>query len=128
MFFAQGGMRLLVDVLAASYRVLPKGSELSEMNINETGQLLLMLMQGSIMPAAPVLIVMMLSEVLLGVFSRYCPQLNPFSLSLTIKSVIAFSVFLLYGFHSFTEKPLPLFFFTGVSTLFYLTSGRKRYG
>lgn len=108
-FFAQGGMRLLVEVLAASYQVLPKGSELSEMNINETGHLLSMLMQGSIMLAAPVLIVMMLSEVLLGVFSRYCPQLNPFSLSLTIKSVIAFAVFLLYGFHSFTEKPLPLF-------------------
>ncbi|MCW2474856.1 type III secretion system export apparatus subunit SctT [Candidatus Symbiopectobacterium sp. NZEC151] len=108
-FFAQGGMRLLVEVLAASYRVLPKGSELSEMNINETGHLLLMLMQGSIMLAAPVLIVMMLSEVLLGVFSRYCPQLNPFSLSLTIKSVIAFAVFLLYGFQSLTEKPLPLF-------------------
>lgn len=108
-FFAQGGMRLLVDLLAASYRVLPKGSELTEMNINETGQLLLILMQGSIMLAAPVLIVMMLSEVLLGVFSRYCPQLNPFSLSLTIKSVLAFSVFLLYGFHTFTEKPLPLF-------------------
>lgn len=102
-------MRLLVDVLAASYRVLPKGSELTEMNINETGQLLLLLMQGSIMLAAPVLIVMMLSEVLLGVFSRYCPQLNPFSLSLTLKSTIAFAVFLLYGFHSFTEKPVSLF-------------------
>ena len=108
-FFAQGGMRLLVEVLAASYRVLPRGNPLTKMNINETGNLLLMLMQGSVMLAAPVLIVMMLSEVLLGVFSRYCPQLNPFSLSLTIKSSIAFVTFMLYGFHSFTEKPLPLF-------------------
>lgn len=108
-FFAQGGMRMLVEMLAASYRVLPKGSELIEMNINETGHFLLMLMQSSIMLAAPVLIVMMLSEVLLGVFSRYCPQLNPFSLSLTIKSAIAFTIFMFYGFHSFTEKPLSLF-------------------
>lgn len=108
-FFSSGGMRLLMEAMAHSYHVFPGGSPLMYINWAETGHLLMILVQGSIMLAAPVMIFLMLSEIMLGVFARYCPQLNPFSLSLTIKSSIAFMVFLLYGFRALTEKPLQLF-------------------
>ncbi|GKW40841.1 type III secretion system export apparatus subunit SctT [Pectobacterium parvum] len=108
-FFAQNGMRLLMEAMAQSYRVFPRGSELKDFNWMEAGNLLMVLVQSSIMLAAPVLIILMIAEILLGVFARYCPQLNSFSLSLTIKSFIAFTVFLLYGFQALSEKPLKMF-------------------
>lgn len=108
-FFASGGMRLLMERTVQSYQMLPRGSSLDDVHWDQAGHLLVVLMQNSILLAAPVMLVMMIAEMLLGVFARYCPQLNPFSLSLTIKSFIAFAVFLFYGFHSLSEKPLHMF-------------------
>lgn len=112
-FFASGGMRLLMEVMVQSYELLPRGSSLEGVYWEHAGQLLVVLMQNSILLSAPVMLVMMVAEMLLGVFARFCPQLNPFSLSLTIKSFIAFGVFLFYGFHSLSEKPLQMFSLSG---------------
>ncbi|WP_312625826.1 type III secretion system export apparatus subunit SctT [Scandinavium sp.] len=112
-FFASGGMLRLVEVMSQSYQMLPRGSMLEGVHWEQAGVLIQLLMQNSILLAAPVMLVMMTAEMLLGVFARYCPQLNPFSLSLTIKSVIAFAVFLFYGFQALTEKPLHLFSLSG---------------
>ncbi|HEY1844465.1 MAG TPA: type III secretion system export apparatus subunit SctT [Buttiauxella sp.] len=108
-FFASGGMVRLMDVMVQSYQMLPRGSTLEGIHWEQAGQMLQVLMQNSILLAAPVMLVMMVAEMLLGVFARYCPQLNPFSLSLTIKSFIAFVIFLFYGFQAMSEKPLQLF-------------------
>lgn len=108
-FFVSGGMRSLLEAIVASYDVFPRGSDLLALHGEKAGDLLIAVMQGCIMLAAPVLIVMMVAEILLGVFARYCPQLNPFSLSLTIKSFIAFAIFMFYGFQAMAEKPLQLF-------------------
>lgn len=112
-FFASGGMRLLMEVMVQSYQMLPRGSSLEGVHWQQAGHLLVVLMQNSILLAGPVILVMMVAEILLGVFARYCPQLNPFSLSLTIKSFIAFAIFLFYGFHSLSEKPLQMFSISG---------------
>ncbi len=112
-FFASGGMRLLMEVMVQSYEMLPRGSSLDGIHWEQAGQLVTVLMQNSILLAAPVMLVMMVAEMLLGVFARYCPQLNPFSLSLTIKSFIAFAIFLFYGFQSLSEKPLQMFSISG---------------
>lgn len=112
-FFASGGMQLLLDVMVQSYQILPRGSSLDGTHWGYVGDLLVVLMQNSILLAAPVMLVMMIAEMLLGVFARYCPQLNPFSLSLTIKSFIAFTVLLFYGFHSLSENPLHMFSLSG---------------
>lgn len=112
-FFASGGMCLLMEVIVQSYEMLPRGSSFEAVQWHQAGQLLNVLMQNSILLVAPVMLVMMVAEMMLGVFSRYCPQLNPFSLSLTIKSFIAFAVFIFYGFHSLTEKPLQMFSLSG---------------
>jgi type III secretion protein T len=107
-FFVSGGMLKLMEVIVQSYQMLPRGARWS-IRWEHAGVLLQVLMQNSILLAAPILLVMMTAEILLGVFARYCPQLNPFSLSLTVKSTIAFIVFLFYGFQALTEKPLQLF-------------------
>lgn len=112
-FFASGGMQLLMEVMVQSYEILPRGSSLEDVHWEQTGHLLIVLMQNSILLVAPVMLVMMVAEILLGVFARYCPQLNPFSLSLTIKSFIAFAIFLFYGFHSLFEKQVQMFSFSG---------------
>lgn len=112
-FFASGGMRLLLEVMVQSYEMIPRGGAPEGIHWEQAGQLLNVLVQNSILLAAPVMVVMMAAEMLLGVFARYCPQLNPFSLSLTIKSFIAFVIFLLYGFHSLSEKPLQMFSISG---------------
>lgn len=112
-FFASGGMTLLMEVMVQSYQMLPRGSSLEGIHWEQAGQLVNVLMQNSILLAAPVMIVMMGAEMLLGVFARYCPQLNPFSLSLTVKSFIAFLIFIFYGFQSLSEKPLHMFSISG---------------
>jgi len=108
-FFASNGMPRLLDVMAQSYQVLPRGSNFAHIHLDQSGQLLVLLVKNSLLLAAPAMLVMMISEVLLGVFARYCPQLNPFSLSMTVKSFIAFIIFLFYGFHALSEKPLHMF-------------------
>lgn len=108
-FFVSGGMLKLMEVMVQSYQMLPRGSTLDGIHWEHAGVLLQLLMLNSILLAAPIMLVMMTAEMLLGVFARYCPQLNPFSLSLTVKSAIAFIVFLFYGFQALTEKPLQMF-------------------
>lgn len=117
-FFAQNGMQLLMEVLVQSYRVFPQGSELAGFHWEETGHLLMVLVRCSIMLSAPILIVMMIAESLLAVFARYCPQLNPFSLSLTIKSSLSFAIFLFYGCHALSNTPLQLFSITSFEHFF----------
>ena len=116
-FFACDGMQILIGAMAASYKILPVGASIVGLQISVIGELLDILIRASIMLASPVLIALMVSEVLLGIFSRYCPQLNPFALSLTMKSVISFLVFLTYGFQSLTETPLHLFSSINLSRL-----------
>jgi len=108
-FFVSDGVKILLESMIESYKVFPRGEDLLNFNWQELGYFLMVIAKSSIMLAAPVLIIMMIAEVLLGVFARYCPQLNPFSLSLTVKSFIAFIVFLLYGFTAMFEKTLQIF-------------------
>ncbi|WP_299999409.1 type III secretion system export apparatus subunit SctT [uncultured Cedecea sp.] len=109
LFFINNGIQLILESVIESYKVFPRGGELLDFHWQELGLLLMVTVKNSLMMAAPVLIVMMVSEILLGIFARYCPQLNPFSISLTIKSFIAFVVFLLYGFNSLFDQSLQIF-------------------
>ena len=114
-FFINNGVLLLLESLIESYKIFPRGGDLLNFHWQELGVFLMVVVKNSIMIAAPVLIFMMISEMLLGIFARYCPQLNPFSLSLTVKSFIAFSIFLLYGFNSLFDKSLQIFSIVALS-------------
>lgn len=108
-FFVNNGVLFLLESLTESYKFFPPGEELLTFHWQELGVFLMIIVKNSIMIAAPILIIMMISELLLGIFARYCPQLNPFSLSLTVKSFVTFSVFLLYGFNSLSDKSVQVF-------------------
>lgn len=108
-FFASGGVVKVMEIIVESYQLLPRGSSLDAIHWEHAGVLMQLLIKNSVLLAAPVMLVMLTSEMLLGVFARFCPQLNPFSLSLTVKSTISFFVFLFYGFFALTEKPLQMF-------------------
>lgn len=118
-FFSSNGMQLLINVLMKSYQFLPQGYDISGVNWSRAGKLLVELVQCSIMLAAPVIIVLLVTEILLGVFSRYCPQLNAFSLSLTLKSFITFIIFLLYGLNALVDQPLQYF---SINYLYFFSS------
>lgn len=94
-FLQQGGLLTLVEAIRNSYAVIPAGA-LLHADPWRFGSLLTDLAGKGLALAAPVLIVMFLSDTILGLFSRFCPQVNAFSLSLTVKSVVAFMVFHLY--------------------------------
>ena len=50
--------------------------------------------------SAPVVATLLVSEALLGLLSRYAPQMNAFSVSLTVKSLVALAVLMVYfGVH-----------------------------
>lgn len=109
MFYACHGIILLITSLIQSYQLFPIGSKWPAFNPYLIGEIISIIMRNSIIIAGPVLITLMLSEILLGVFAKYCSQLNPFSLSMSVKSVIAIIIFYIYGFHAMSEKALPLF-------------------
>lgn len=95
-FLSQGGMLLLVKTFAQSYQLLPFAAGFSQFNSLPLGEWMNQMVVKAIILAAPILITLFISEAALGLYSRFCPQLNAFSLSLTIKSIIALAVFLLY--------------------------------
>ena len=94
-YLSSGGFLLLLDIFESSYRIC---SPHETCVLNPT--LLLSIVSGivekSIIIASPVLAVMFLAEATLGLLSRFSPQLNAFSISLTVKSLIAIAVLLTY--------------------------------
>lgn len=95
-FLAQGGMYQLSTIFAQSYHLLPLGQGFSAFNSLPLGEWMNNMVVKGVILAAPIIVTLFITEVALGLYSRFCPQLNAFSLSLAIKSTIAFIVFLLY--------------------------------
>jgi type III secretion protein SpaR/YscT/HrcT len=94
-YLQAGGMSLMLEVVAQSYRLFdPLQSGLPQWR--ELLPVLNSMMAKAMVLASPVVASMLLSEVLLGVLSRFAPQLNAFAVSLSIKSAIAFAVLLIY--------------------------------
>jgi type III secretion protein SpaR/YscT/HrcT len=94
-YLQAGGMTLMLEVVAESYRLFdPLQGGLPEWRA--LLPVLNTMMAKAMVLASPVVASMLLSEVLLGVLSRFAPQLNAFAVSLSIKSAIAFAVLLIY--------------------------------
>ncbi|PXX53989.1 type III secretion protein T [Pseudomonas sp. LAMO17WK12:I10] len=90
-----GGMLLLVQTLGGSY-ALCSPATLCEFRLEPLLGLLDNLVSKTLIISAPVVAVLLLTEALLGLLSRYAPQMNAFSVSLTVKGPIALLVLLLY--------------------------------
>jgi type III secretion system export apparatus protein len=117
-----GGMRYFLDTLFQSYQLIGLAQGFT---INLEGIIIFLgqiIAQGFVL-CAPVLLMLLLTECLLGLFSRFTPQLNAFSVSLTIKSVIAFFILSMYFWQVLPEK-LQIFM-DDYSNLRFLQGGGK---
>ncbi|MFP7609868.1 type III secretion system export apparatus subunit SctT [Serratia quinivorans] len=90
-----GGLTLIVQAFHRSYLLWdPLSFHLPPLTPAIT--LLGQVMAKAFIMASPLLVSFLLAEGLLGLLSRYAPQMNAFSIALTIKSTIAFLVLVLY--------------------------------
>jgi type III secretion protein T len=90
-----GGMLLMLETIEHSYRLCTPASG-CQMHLQALFGLLDALVSKTLVISAPVVATLLISEALLGLLSRYAPQMNAFSVSLTVKSLVALSVLMLY--------------------------------
>jgi len=90
-----GGMLLLFQVIERSLTLWPPLS-MTLPNLRHAINFLTLLVGKSLVLASPAISVFLLVEIFLGLLSRYCPQMNAFSLALSLKSLIAFLLLVLY--------------------------------
>jgi type III secretion protein T len=98
LFAAFGGLHLFVDLLLSSFGVWPALAPLP--NLQALGHLFFIqrfdeLMRLILLLSAPALSVLTLLEVGLGFINRYAPQLNVFTLSMSLKAWLAVLILLL---------------------------------
>ncbi|WP_255710018.1 type III secretion system export apparatus subunit SctT [Lelliottia sp. WAP21] len=109
-FVMNDGMGIIVRALYASYSLFP----LNEMLVFKWSlmmkiiSLLGVLMSSAVILAGPVVVSLFLIEVSIGVLSRFAPQLNAFSVALSVKSFVAFAVLLIYMTSVLTPKLLAI--------------------
>lgn len=90
-----GGLTLILEVFARSFQLWPPLS-ISLPALAPVLTFLTTLMAKGLILSSPVISAFLLTEVLLGLLSRYAPQMNAFALALTLKSSIAFLLLVLY--------------------------------
>lgn len=94
-FLCCGGMELVLQAISTSYKV----SEPLIFCLPELWPLcsfLTQLMGQALVISSPVVAAFLILEAILGLLSRYAPQMNAFSLALTMKSSVAFFILALY--------------------------------
>ncbi len=116
-FLLNDGLVLLMTSVQDSFRLLPPGTLLTEIHYVPVFEWLTNSLSLSLLFCMPVLIILFISEVSLGILALYNSQLNPFSLSLSIKSIIAFLLALLL-FRSTTMMDVTVLFDTSPLTQF----------
>jgi type III secretion protein T len=94
-FLEGGGLLVLVETYHYSYRLCPP-TQSCELALQPILGLLDPLISKILVISSPVVATLLLSEALLGLLARFAPQMNAFSVSLTIKSAIALIVLLLF--------------------------------
>lgn len=102
-----GGMLLFAQTFSLSYDLCDplQGCHFFFLSLMP---ILVDLMTKAIVIASPVIAVMLLSEFTLGLLSRFAPQLNAFSVSLTVKSFLAILTLLIYFGPVFPDEVMHL--------------------
>ncbi|CAM3854593.1 type III secretion system export apparatus subunit SctT [Serratia silvae] len=98
-----GGMLLLLEVFEQSYKLWPP-QVLDFPSIKVLLPFIVKLVEAAIVLASPLVASFILTEILLGMLARYAPQLNAFSLALTVKSIVAFFLLILYFSPVFPDR------------------------
>lgn len=97
--FSSGGFLVLLGVVLQSYMIWPIFSFFPELNAGfgvYFMEIIDHLMAAIVVLAAPIVIVLFLSDFGLGLMNRFAPQLNVFVLSLPVKSGLASFLIVLY--------------------------------
>lgn len=116
-FLLNDGLVLLMSSVQESFHLLPPGTLLTEIHYAAVFDWMTNSLSLSLLFCMPVLIILFISEVSLGILALYNSQLNPFSLSLSIKSIIAFFLALLL-FRGTTVTDVTVLFDTSPLTQF----------
>jgi len=90
-----GGLTLILEVLQHSFHLWPPLA-MTLPAMTPALSFLATLMAKSLVLSSPAVSAFLLVEILLGLLSRYAPQMNAFSLALTLKSSVAFFVIILF--------------------------------
>ncbi len=91
-FMFSGGLLLLVTVLISSFAIFPISPGMPRLAMRETGVFeaeFSRFMSLAVVVSAPALVLLTVVEGGMGLVNRFAPQLNVFSLSLSIKSWLA---------------------------------------
>jgi type III secretion protein SpaR/YscT/HrcT len=90
-----GGMTLVLETVQHSYRLCAP-DQACEFSLQPILAWLDPLLAKTLIISAPVVGTLLLTEAMLGLLARYTPQMNAFSMSMTIKGPIALVVLLMY--------------------------------
>lgn len=119
-FLLQDGLLLLAKIFYQSYQLLPFASGFSQFNSLFLGKWINEMVIKGISLSIPILLSLFICEVALGLYSRFCPQLSAFSLSLSIKSIIAFIIFGVYFHHEIPNLAVDFISFLPLYKIFGL--------
>lgn len=104
LFLANDGVITTLEIYHHSYRLwLPFSMKFP--SISNILTFISYAISKAVMLASPLIIIFLFTEIMLGLLGRYAPQLNPFSIALTVKSLICFTILMIY-FSSFSETVL----------------------
>lgn len=130
-FYGSGGLDLLIGAIYDSYGVWPVGHLLPVLS-REAGVLFLMLLDKvftmGLMLAAPLVIALLLSDLVLALVSRAAPNLHVFDLSLSVKSLVLSILIVLYSPFMFDYMAKDLAALTVSQKQFELISGAPKTG
>lgn len=94
-FFLLDMHQVLLEMLIKSYDFMPIGSvNIANFNPHAIIQIFSRVFELSINLAAPMIITVLITDVVLGLISRTVPQINVFMLGMPMKSMVSFLVFL----------------------------------
>lgn len=104
-----GGMLMMLEVLRHSYQICG----LTTGCMPSFPQLLTFITQiaaRALVLVSPILAVLLLGEIILGLLSRFAPQMNAFAVSLTVKSLLALFILLIYFSPVLSSGVMPMAF------------------
>jgi len=104
-FLELGGFKVLLHTLVTSYQNIGLSDGFT-VNLDFVLPFIAQVFEEGFVFSSPVLLSLLLVECLLGLLARFTPQLNAFSVSMTIKSVIALFILSLYFWQFLPDKTL----------------------
>ncbi len=117
-FLQGGGMTLLLESYDASYRLCDPLGDCSPA-LTPLLSILTKLMFQSLILASPVIAALFMTEAILGLLSRFAPQLNAFSIAMTVKGTVAFLIIMIYFSATLPDTIMKAAFYPDLLNLWF---------